>query len=397
MDCLKYMMSNRSGSKVSKITESIYYVGCNDKDLDLFEGQYQIPNGVSYNSYVIIDEKVAVMDTVDKRVTDEWIQNLDVTLQGRKIDYLIVSHMEPDHAANIKNLVEKYPDLQVVGNVKTFNLISQFFQMDLENKKIIVKEGDILNLGKHTLQFLMAPMVHWPEVMVTYEQSEKVLFSADAFGKFGTLDIKDDWVEEARRYYFNIVGKYGAPVQALLKKICGLDISMICSLHGPVLKENLEYYIGKYNTWSKYEAEEEGILIAYASIYGNTADAAIKMGELLEKQGKKVVVIDLARTDKSKALEYAFMYNKMIVAASSYDASVFPCMHEFLLRLHHKNYQNRKVAIIENGSWAPTAGKTMKDILITMKNMEIVDSSILIKSTMNEENVKQMEELAKQF
>jgi flavorubredoxin len=390
-------MSNRSDVKVSKITESIYYVGCNDKDLDLFEGQYQVPNGVSYNSYVIIDEKVAVMDTVDKRVTDEWIHNLEETLQGREIDYLIVSHMEPDHAANIQNLVERYPKLQVVGNVKTFNLISQFFQLDLSNRKIEVKEGDTLELGGHTLQFFMAPMVHWPEVMVTYEQKEKILFSADAFGKFGTLDIEDDWADEARRYYFNIVGKYGAPVQALLKKACKLDISMICSLHGPVLKENIEYYLGKYDTWSKYEPEEEGVLVAYASIYGNTAAAAEKVADLLKKKGEKVIVVDLARTDKSRALEYAFQYNKMIVAASSYDASVFPCMHEFLLRLHHKNYQNRKVAVIENGSWAPTAGKTMKDILVTMKNIDLVEPSILIKSTMNEENIKQMEELVKQF
>lgn len=382
---------------MSKITESIYYVGCNDKDLDLFEGQYQIPNGVAYNSYVIIDEKVAVMDTVDKRVTDEWLTNLEATLQGRKIDYLIVSHMEPDHAANIKNLVERYPELQVVGNVKTFNLISQFFNIDLENRKVEVKEGDTISLGSHTLQFIMAPMVHWPEVMVTYEQSEKVLFSADAFGKFGTLDIEDEWVDEARRYYFNIVGKYGAPVQALLKKTCGLEITTICSLHGPVLKENLMYYVNKYHTWSKYEPEEEGVLVAYASIYGNTADAANKVAELLREKGEKVVVVDLARTDKSRTLEYAFQYSKMIVAASSYDASVFPCMNEFLQRLHHKNYQNRKVAIIENGSWAPTAGKAMKDILSTMKNIEIVEPSILIKSTMSEENIKQMEELVKQF
>lgn len=382
---------------MSKITESIYYVGCNDKDLDLFEGQYQVPNGMTYNSYVIIDEKVAVMDTVDKRATDEWINNLEETLQGRKIDYLIVSHMEPDHAANIQNIVERHPELQVVGNVKTFNLISQFFTIDLSNQKIVVKEGDTLELGSHTLQFFMAPMVHWPEVMVTYEQKEKVLFSADAFGKFGTLDIEDDWVDEARRYYFNIVGKYGAPVQALLKKAANLDISMICSLHGPVLKENIEYYIGKYNTWSKYEAEEEGILVAYGSIYGNTADAAKKVAELLEKKGEKVVVVDLARSDRSRTLAYAFQYSKMIVAASSYDASVFPCMHEFLLRLHHKNYQNRKVAVIENGSWAPTAGKTMKDIIVTMKNIDLVEPSILIKSTMNEENIKQMEELVEQF
>lgn len=383
---------------MSKITESIYYVGCDDKELDLFEGQYQIPNGVAYNSYVIIDEKVAVMDTVDKRVTDEWLHKVEETLQGREVDYLIVSHMEPDHAANIKNLVEKYPNLQVVGNAKTFQLISQFFNIDLvDERKIVVKEGDTLELGNHSLQFFMAPMVHWPEVMVTYEKSQKVVFSADAFGKFGTLDIEDDWVEEARRYYFNIVGKYGAPVQALLKKLCKLDIHMICSLHGPVLKGNLDYYLGKYDTWSKYEAEEQGVLVAYASIYGNTADAAQTLAKMLEEKGETVVLIDLARTDKSKALEYAFRYSKLIVAASSYDASVFPCMHEFLLRLQHKNYQNRKVAVIENGSWAPTAAKAMKEIISTMKNIELVEPSILIKSTMNDDNIEQMKDLVNEF
>lgn len=381
--------------EANKITESIFYVGCNDADLDLFEGQYAVVNGISYNSYVIIDEKVAVMDTVDKRVTNEWLDNLESALQGKKIDYLIVSHMEPDHAANIQTLAEKYPDLKIVGNVKTFNLISQFFKMDLSERKIEVKEGDTLKLGSHTLQFFTAPMVHWPEVMVTYEMSEKILFSADAFGKFGILD--DNWIDEARRYYFNIVGKYGAPVQALLKKAAKLDIDMICSLHGPIIKDNLEYYIGKYDTWSKYEPEEEGVLVAYASIYGNTAKAAAKVAELLKEKGEQVVLVDLARTDRSRNLGYAFQYSKMILAASSYDASVFPCMHEFLLRLQHKNYQNRKVAVIENGSWAPTAGKTMKGILSTMKNVEVYEPSILIKSTMSEENIKQMEELVKQF
>ncbi|PXV93857.1 flavorubredoxin [Lachnotalea glycerini] len=382
---------------MNKITESILYVGCNDKDLDLFEGQYSVPNGISYNSYVILDEKVAVMDTADKRVTDEWMRQLEEALNGRVVDFLIVSHMEPDHAANIKTIVERYPNLKIVGNAKTFNLISQFFDIDISKRKIEVKESDTLNLGNHTLQFFMAPMVHWPEVMVTYEQSEKILFSADAFGKFGVLNIEDNWIEEARRYYFNIVGKYGAPVQTLLKKAANLEIAMICPLHGPVLKEGLEYYLDKYNTWSKYEAEEEGILVAYASIYGNTANAAIKIAELLNSKGKKAVLIDLARTDKSRALEYAFMYSKMVVAASSYDASVFPCMHEFLLRLQHKNYQNRSVAIIENGSWAPSAGRVMKELISTMKNVEIYDTLISIKSTMNEENIKQIEELAERF
>ncbi|WP_099469921.1 FprA family A-type flavoprotein [Konateibacter massiliensis] len=382
---------------MNKITESILYVGCDDKDLDLFEGQYKVPNGISYNSYVIIDEKIAVLDTIDKRKTKEWLENIEEALAGRGADYLIVSHMEPDHAANIQNLVEKYPKLKIVGNAKTFQLISQFFDLDLSDRKLEVKEGDTLELGSHTLQFFMAPMVHWPEVMVTYEQSEKILFSADAFGKFGTLDIEDDWVDEARRYYLNIVGKYGAPVQALLKKAANLDLAMICSLHGPVLKENLSYYIGKYDTWSKYEPEEEGVLVAYASIYGNTAAAAEELAKMLEEKGEKVVAVDLARVDRSQALAYAFQYSKMVLAASSYDASVFPCMQEFLQRLHHKNYQKRKVAIIENGSWAPTAGKAMKEIVSTMKDIELVEPSILIKSTMSEENRKQMKELVEQF
>lgn len=383
--------------KTNKITESIVYVGCNDKNLDLFEGQYAVPNGVSYNSYVILDEKVAVMDTVDKRVTKEWLENIETALAGRKIDYLIVSHMEPDHAANIQTLVDKYPETKVVGNAKTFTMISQFFNLDITNSKIEVKEGDTLELGSHTLQFFMAPMVHWPEVMVTYEQSEKVLFSADAFGKFGTLDVNDEWVEEARRYYFNIVGKYGTPVQTLLKKAANLDISIICPLHGPVLTEDLGYYLDKYNKWSSYEPEEEGVLIAYASIYGNTAKAAEKMAELLQTKGNKTVLVDLARTDKSKALEYAFRYSKMIVASSSYDAGIFPCMQEFLLRLQHKNYQKRTVGIIENGSWAPSAAKTMKGIIETMKDITVCDTIITIKSTMNDENIKLMEEMVNQL
>jgi flavorubredoxin len=384
--------------KTNKITESILYVGCNDENLDLFEGQYQVPNGVSYNSYVILDEKVAVLDTIDKRVTKEWIDNLENALGDRKIDYLIVSHMEPDHAANIQTLVEKYPEVKVVGNAKTFTLISQFFNLDLTQRSVVVKEGETLELGSHTLQFLMAPMVHWPEVMVTYEKSEKILFSADAFGKFGVLDIEDKWEDEARRYYFNIVGKYGAPVQTLLKKAANLEISMICPLHGPVLNDNLEYYLNKYNTWSSYEAEEEGVLVAYASIYGNTAKAAEKMIEILESKGiNNVVLVDLARTDSSKALEYAFRYSKLIVAASTYDASVFPCMKEFLLHLQHKNYQKRTIGIIENGSWAPAAAKVMKSIIETMKDVVVCETIVSIKSTMNEENLKQMEELANQL
>lgn len=384
--------------KTNKITESILYVGCDDKNLDLFEGQYPVPNGISYNSYIILDEKVALLDTIDNRVTNEWMKNIEDSLGDRKIDYLIVSHMEPDHAANIETLVKKYPEIKVVGNAKTFALISQFFTLDLTNQSIVVKEGDTLELGNHTLQFFMAPMVHWPEVMVTYEKSEKVLFSADAFGKFGTLDINDEWVDEARRYYFNIVGKYGTPVQTLLKKAAALEISKICPLHGPVLEDNLEYYIDKYNIWSKYEAEEDGVLVAYASIYGNTAKAAGKIVELLKAKGiENVVLVDLARTDRSKALEYAFRYSKLILAASSYDAGVFPCMQEFLLRLHHKNYQKRTIGIIENGSWAPSAGKTMKGIIETMKDIKVCETMVSIKSTMSDENIRLMEEMLSQL
>ncbi|MFA9377689.1 MAG: FprA family A-type flavoprotein [Lachnotalea sp.] len=384
--------------KTNQITESIFYAGCDDKNLDLFEGQYQIPNGIAYNSYVILDEKVAVMDTIDKGVTKEWLDNLSNILGDRKIDYLIISHMEPDHAANIQTLVEKYPEVKVVGNTKTFALISQFFDIDLSEQTVIVKEGDTLELGSHTLQFFMAPMVHWPEVMVTYEQSEKVLFSADAFGKFGTLEVKDDWIDEARRYYFNIVGKYGAPVQTLLKKASNLEILMICPLHGPIINDTLEYCLDKYNIWSSYKAEDDGVLVAYASIYGNTAKAAEKMVEILKAKGvKNVVLMDLARSDSSKALENAFRYSKMILAAASYDAGVFPCMQEFLLHLQHKNFQKRTVGLIENGSWAPTAGKTMKSIIDTMKDINVCETVVTIKSTMSEENVTQMEELANQL
>ena len=309
--------------KEMKITDTVKYIGVDDKTLDLFESQYVIPNGVSYNSYVILDEKVTVMDTVDARATEEWLANLEEVLNGRTVDYLVVSHMEPDHAANVQRLIEKYPNMQVVGNAKTFNMILQFFNVDLEGRKVVVKEGDTLNIGNHTLQFFMAPMVHWPEVMVTYEQSEKILFSADGFGKFGALDVDEEWACEARRYYFNIVGKYGMQVQALLKKAATLDIEMICPLHGPILKENLGYYIDKYNTWSSYEPEEEGVLIAYASIHGNTAAAAKKMAEILcEKGVKKIDVIDLARGDMSEALEDAFKYDKLVVASATYDLSL---------------------------------------------------------------------------
>ena len=381
--------------KDTRITDSILYVGADDKDLDLFESQYIIPNGVSYNSYVIMDEKIAVMDTVDARRADEWLSNLDKVLAGKTPDYLVVSHMEPDHAANIEKLAEKYPEMKVVGNAKTFPMIAQFFGMDLSERSVIVKEGDTLNLGKHELQFFMAPMVHWPEVMVAYEKTEKILFSADGFGKFGALDAEEDWACEARRYYFNIVGKYGVQVQALLKKAATLDIAMICPLHGPILKEDLGYYIGKYNTWSSYEPEDDGVLIAYASIHGNTRKAAEKMKEILEAKGAaKVAITDLSRDDMAEAVEDAFRYDKVVLAAATYDGGVFPCMEDFLHHLKSKNYQKRKIALIENGSWGPMAAKVMKQILEEMKELTLCEKTVTIKSVMKEENIVQMEELA---
>ena len=384
--------------KDTKITDSILYVGVDDKDLDLFESQYVVPNGVSYNSYVILDEKVTLMDTVDQRATKEWLENLDAVLEGRTIDYLVVSHMEPDHASNAKTLIDKFPNMKIVGNAKTFAMMSQFFDVDLTGRSVVVKEGDTLNLGAHTLQFIMAPMVHWPEVMVTYEQSEKILFSADGFGKFGALDVEESWACEARRYYFNIVGKYGAQVQALLKKAATLDIKMICPLHGPILKENLAFYIDKYNTWSSYEPEDEGVFVAYASIHGNTAEAAKEFVEMLRKNGaEKVVIADLSREDMAEAVEDAFRYSKLVVAAASYDAGVFPCMEDFLHHLKAKNYQKRTVGIIENGSWAPSAAKQMKAILEGMKNITICEPVVTIKSTLNETSRKAMEELAKEL
>ena len=380
------------------ITDSILYVGVDDKTLDLFESQYIIPNGVSYNSYVILDEKVTVMDTVDARATDEWLANLETALAGRTVDYLVVSHMEPDHASNIKNLMDKYPNLKVVGNAKTFAMIPQFFDVDLSDRTVVVKEGDTLCLGKHTLQFFMAPMVHWPEVMVAYEQTEKILFSADGFGKFGALDTDEAWTCEARRYYFNIVGKYGAQVQALLKKAATLDIQMICPLHGPILKEDLGYYIGKYDIWSKYEPEDEGVFIAYASIHGNTAKAAKKLAEMLEEKGaKRVAIADLSRDDMAEAVEDAFRHSKLVVASSTYDGGLFPCMEDFLAHLKAKNYQKRTVAMMENGSWAPIASKKMREYFEGMKAIEICEPVVTIKSTMKDDTLKVMEELAKEL
>ena len=380
------------------ITDSILYVGVDDKTLDLFESQYIIPNGVSYNSYVILDEKVTVMDTVDARATDEWLANLETALAGRTVDYLVVSHMEPDHASNIKNLMDKYPNLKVVGNAKTFAMIPQFFDVDISDRTVSVKEGDTLCLGKHTLQFFMAPMVHWPEVMVTYEQTEKILFSADGFGKFGALDADEAWTCEARRYYFNIVGKYGAQVQALLKKAATLDIQMICPLHGPILKEDLGYYIGKYDIWSKYEPEDEGVFIAYASIHGNTAKAAKKLAEMLEEKGaNRVAIADLSRDDMAEAVEDAFRHSKLVVASSTYDGGLFPCMEDFLAHLKAKNYQKRTVAMMENGSWAPMAGKKMREYFEGMKEISLCYPVVTIKSTMKDDTLKVMEELVEKL
>lgn len=384
--------------KDTTITNSILYIGADDHDLDLFESQYVIPNGISYNSYVILDEKVTVMDTIDARKTEEWLANLEAALQGRMVDYLVVSHMEPDHAASIKILMDKYPEMTVVGNAKTFAMIPQFFEVDLTGRTHVVAEGDTLNIGSHTLQFFMAPMVHWPEVMVTYEQSEKILFSADGFGKFGALDAEEDWTCEARRYYFNIVGKYGMQVQALLKKAATLDIAMICPLHGPILKENLGYYIGKYDIWSKYEAEDEGVFIAYASIHGNTAKAAKKFAEILKEKGaKKVAIADLSRDDMAEAVEDAFRHDKLVLAASTYDGGLFPCMEDFLLHLKAKNYQKRTVALMENGSWAPQAARKMREILEPMKNISILDPVVTIRSAMKADTVEKMEELAEKL
>ncbi|WP_449074632.1 FprA family A-type flavoprotein [Ruminococcus sp.] len=377
------------------ISDAIKYIGVDDKDIDLFESQYIVPNGISYNSYVILDEKICVLDTVDKRKTDEWVANLENVLDGKTPDYLIINHLEPDHASNIQLLADKYPDMKLVGNAKTFNMLPQFFDIDLTDRTVTVKEGDSLNLGEHTLSFYMAPMVHWPEVMVTYESKEKVLFSADGFGKFGALDTDEDWACEARRYYFNICGKYGVQVQALLKKAAKLDIEKICPLHGPVLTENLGYYINLYDIWSKYESEVDGIFIAYCSIHGNTEKAALKLYDILkEKTDKKIAISDLSRSDMAENVEDAFKYSTLVVAAPSYDGGVFPVMNDFLHHLKIKGYKNRKVAMIENGSWAPCAIKSMQPYFDEMKGIEISDAKVTIRSTMTAENEVQLAALA---
>jgi flavorubredoxin len=381
---------------IKNITNSVVYIGVDDTDIDLFESQYVVPNGVSYNSYVIFDEKVAVMDTVDRRKCDEWLQNLETALDGRTPDYLVVQHLEPDHAGSIAKVLEKYPNMQVVASDKAVKMMPQFFfDVELEGRTMGVKEGGTLSLGGRTLHFAMAPMVHWPEVMVTYDSTEKILFSADGFGKFGALAHDEEWDCEARRYYFNICGKYGAPVQALLKKAAALDIAIICPLHGPVLTENLGYYIGLYDKWSRYEAEEEGVVVAYASIHGNTAEVANKFADILRAKGaKNVVVYDLSRADMAEVVESAFRYNRLVVAAASYDSDVFPPMHDFLHHLAIKGYCKRRIGMIENGSWAPSAGRAMRNIIDRFKDVCVVEDMVTIMSRMKPSDIPSLEHLA---
>lgn len=380
------------------ISESIKYIGVDDTTLDLFESQYIVPHGVSYNSYLILDEKIAVMDTVDARKTKEWFDNLDKELKERVPDYLIVSHLEPDHSANIQLFTEKYKEAKLVLSAKAKAMLPQFFNIEgLDERCIVVKEGEELDLGNHHLKFIMAPMVHWPEVMVEYETTEKVLFSADGFGKFGALSHDEDWACEARRYYFNIVGKYGAPVQTLLKKASTLDIKIICPLHGPILKDNLGYYIDKYQIWSSYQSEDEGVLVASASIHGNTKEVALKVVDLLKEKGVKVAFTDLTRDDMAEAVEDAFRYSKMILAGATYDGGVFSPMEDFLHRLQHKGYQNKTVGLIENGSWVPLANKVMKDMLTPMKNITICENTVTIKSTYKDENQEAINQLVEEI
>ena len=380
---------------MKNFSENIKYIGVDDRDLDLFEGQYVVPEGMAYNSYVILDEKIAVTDTVDAHKVGEWLANLEAALAGCKPDYLVIHHLEPDHAGGIADFVAKYPETTLVSSAKAFALLPQFMALPESVKKQTVKEGDTLALGSHTLQFIGAPMVHWPEVLFSYEQSEKVLFAADAFGKFGVYDADpDDWACEARRYYFNIVGKYGNQVQAVLKKAAALDIKTICPLHGPVLTENLGYYIDKYNTWSSYAPEDKGVLVAFASIYGGTKKAAEKLAEKLTAAGvEKVVVSDLARSDMAEVIEDAFRYDRMVVAAPTYDAGLFPVMEDFLNHLKAKNYSNRKVGVVENGTWAPMAAKKMTEILATLKNVTLAETVVTVKSTLSAESEAAMDKL----
>lgn len=377
------------------VTEDIRYIGVNDHDVDLFEGQYTVENGMSYNSYVILDEKVAVMDTVDAHFGVEWLQNLETELNGRRPDYLVVQHMEPDHSANIAVFMETYPEAQIVSSAKAFVMMQQFFGTDFPERKVVVGEGSTLKLGRHTLTFVTAPMVHWPEVIVTYDSTDKVLFSADGFGKFGALDVEEDWADEARRYYIGIVGKYGAQVQALLKKATALDIAIICPLHGPVLNENLGYYLDKYNTWSSYAVEDEGVVIAYTSVYGHTKEAVEELAEKLNQRGcPNVVVADLARCDMAEAVADAFRYSKLVLATTTYNATIFPHMQSFIDHLTARNYQGRTVGMIENGAWAPMAAKVMKKMLETSKNLTYTDTTVTVKCALNDASRAQIDALA---
>lgn len=381
-----------------KVTEDIIYVGVNDHEVDLFEGQYDVPNGMSYNSYVVLDEKVAVFDTVDAHFKEEWLSNLEEALEGRTPDYLIVQHMEPDHAANIANFAEKYPEAQIVGNAKTFPMMKQFFGTDFADRQVIVKEGDILNTGRHNLTFVMAPMVHWPEVMMTYDTTDKIFFSADAFGKFGALDVEEEWDCEARRYYIGIVGKYGPMVQKLFGKVGSLEIKAICPLHGPVLTENLEHYLNLYNIWSSYEVETEGTVIAYTSVYGNTKKAVELLAEKLKEEGcPRVVVTDLARDDMAEAVEDAFRHGKLILATTTYNGDIFPFMKEFINHLTERNYQNRKIGFVENGSWTPMAAKIMKTAFEKSKNITFADTTVTIRSAVDATSEAQIAVLAKEM
>ena len=395
--CYNNVIKQRNGVTIMiKITNDIYYIGVNDHNIDLFEGQYVVSNGMAYNSYIILDEKIAVFDTVDGNFGDEWLGKISEVLGDRSPDYLIVQHMEPDHSANIEKFVKKYPDAVIVGNAKTFTMIANFFEeLDLGDKKLTVKDGEKLSLGKHELTFVFAPMVHWPEVMFTYDSSDKVLFSADAFGKFGALDTEEDWACEARRYYFGIVGKYGAQVQAVLKKAAALDISVICPLHGPVLSEDLPYYLGLYNTWSSYGVESEGVFIAYTSVYGNTKKAAELLAQKLNEKGcPKTVIADLAREDMAEAVEDAFRYGKIVLATTTYNADIFPFMKQFICELTERNYQNRTIGIIENGSWASTAAKVIKGMFEKSKNITFAENVVSIKSAVKQDNIAQIEALA---
>ena len=381
-----------------EITKDIKYIGVNDHDIDLFEGHYIVENGMAYNSYVILDEKIAVMDTVDTHFTEEWLTNLKTALNGRKPDYLIVQHMEPDHSANIANFLKEYPETVLVASMAAFNMMKQFFGTDYADKKMVVKEGDTLSLGKHTLSFVAAPMVHWPEVIVTYDACDKVLFSADAFGKFGALDAEEDWACEARRYYFGIVGKFGANAQSVLKKTAALSIEKICPLHGPVLDSDIDTYLNYYNIWTNYDVESEGVFIAYTSVYGHTKQAAEKLAQILKDKGcPKVAIADLAREDTYESIEDAFRYGKLVLATTTYSGEVFPKMREFILHLSERNYQKRTIALIENGSWAPTAAKKMSDMLSSLKDVKILDNKVTIKIAVTQEVVIQLEALAEEL